>query len=187
MENNFLTERFCLDNFLPNTVDNFDKLPKRCKEIFFQILHPDCPYHRLFSDGFMQTYMKAFDFDYSGCKTEAEIVFYFCHEILLCNFPIKHSGISIKKHPEIIANDKKYDFAFCFENGTPNKLLVECNGYDTFNSKGKKPDSKRDKEIKDLGYEIITYSEYQIIENPFQCVMRATDTFINNQKINQRR
>lgn len=159
-------------------VDNFDAMPRRCKELLFDIMFSTDDV-QILKKGIVEDIFGLYFFDFSSCDNDCEKIFNFAYDIVWSNFRKKLGTFMLEYHPVIDIDNKKIFFNFMFKPTEDNKktLLIDCNGYDYFKSKGKKPDAKQDDKIRKAGYEIIHFSESEIYNNPILCVVSTVDTY----------
>lgn len=146
-------------------VENFDKLPTQCKELFFRALFVD------YTDGIpFGEFLNAYDLDYSYCESPIEIMLGMALDIVGFTTPI-YNKVCCESQTEIVAeNGKKYRADFLvFINNKKNALIVECDGHE-FHEKTKEQvnyRNQRDYDLKASGYDILHYSGSRIYANPF--------------------
>lgn len=165
----------------------FDKLPQRCKEIFFEYLRFGLS-HENINKADIFTEVCGF-FISEECKSPIEQLFDFAFRIV--NF--MHEGhndspeIELTPQYKIKANGKKYYADFFYDSDYPNteygkykgknhlKLIIECDGHD-FHEKTKEQvahDNERDFNLKVSGYDILHYSGSQIHNDPLGCAFEV--------------
>ena len=168
----------------------FNELPQRCKEIFFEYIG-DC------IDGITQKDDGGLLFPYivgfwlpEEISSPIEKIFYFAFDII--NFDREgadNPGLFFDPQVEIHANGKRYFADFVFDyygDGNPGyylepenklKLIVECDGHE-FHEKTKEQvqhDNERDYDLKMAGYDVLHYSGSQIYNDPFKCAKEVYD------------
>lgn len=155
----------------------FEKLPQRCKEIFFEFL--SCEYD---FDGDKAFFVDVGELYCEDCQSPIEQIFKLAYEIT-CFTKLKSSAniLSIYPQAEIIANGHKYyaDFLFDTDECTfknpegikPYKLVIECDGHE-FHEKTKaqvKKANERDMDLKLADFDVLHFSGSQIYNEPFKC------------------
>lgn len=150
---------------------NFNKLPDKCKDLFFECLDPMSEKHQLFySNLYYLTVMR--EFDYSECKSAIETIFFFAWDLVMTKN--NHLGIYANPQYEINTNNRRFyaDFMIISE-GYENEveIIVECDGYDYHSSKEQiKRDNERDMILKTAGYDVVRFTGSQIFNDPIKCV-----------------
>lgn len=165
----------------------FDKLPQRCKEMFFEYLSFSFPAKN--DDKSMIVDVCSFDTNF--CESPIEAIFNFAMEIMLFDRADEVPQLYIEPQYEIIANGKNYRSDFCFDtqNGFDEeyryeneyKLIIECDGHN-FHEKTKeqvKYNNERDFNLKQAGYDVLHFSGSQIYNEPFPCANKTIDYILS--------
>lgn len=165
----------------------FDKLPQRCKEMFFQFLNQSD-----ISATDKINCLQVLNFYCDDCESPIEQMLTFAFEIIaFCRGGLA-SGMYLIPQYEIDTGKRlcRADFVFdtneCESPYThfekPFKLVIECDGHD-FHEKTKaqvKKDNERDMAIKMAGYDILHFSGSQIYNEPFKCAKSVIDYILLN-------
>lgn len=160
----------------------FDKLPQRCKEMFFEFLNDTS-----IREKERAMFPCVCSFDYSECESPIEVIFAFSFEIVaFCNGDFSSSMYLIPQY-EIDTKTKRYRVDFVFDTNECEspyihfeksfKLVIECDGHD-FHEKTKaqvKKDNERDMALKMAGYDVLHFSGSQIYNEPFECAKQVLD------------
>lgn len=154
----------------------FDKLPQRCKEIFFEYMSNYYP--SISDDKSMLLEILPLDNVY---ESPIEQIFDFTYHILLFDRGLEIPYIYIEhQYPIYTKNhnyradfyfDTEYEFKFHYKYEYNFKLVIECDGHD-FHEKTKeqvKYNNDRDYDLKNAGYDILHFSGSQIFNEPFKC------------------
>lgn len=173
---------------IPGQIESayFDKLPQRCKEMFFEFLSCEFCW-----DGDKAFFVDVGSFDFEECKSPIEKIFGFAFEIITFISGSPLDRIFIYPQEDIYINNKHYiaDFYFDTElclgdeykdNFNPLKLVIECDGHDTHNATKAqvKRGNERDYDLKMAGYDVLHFSGSQIFNEPFECA-KQTYNFIS--------
>lgn len=150
---------------------NFEKLPDKCKDLFFECFDPMSEIHGLYYPNLhCLTVMR--EFDYSECKSPIEKIFFFTWDLVTTRY--FYDGIYVYPQYEINVNNKQFfaDFMIFSENYKNDvKIIVECDGYDYHSSKEQiKKDNERDIILKTAGYDVVRFTGSQIFNDPIKCV-----------------
>lgn len=167
----------------------FDKLPQRCKEIFFEFIDYDFDMPLKSSHKLMA--LSLIDFDYSHCESPIEMIFNFAYDLINLSREDGDCIFSLYPQEEIKIDNKKYraDFLFdsteyedVFEKEIKSfKLVIECDGHE-FHEKTKSQvalRNNRDMDLKKLGYDILHFSGSQIFNEPFKCANDTLDYILS--------
>lgn len=164
----------------------FDKLPPRCKEMFFEFLSCDFPY-----DGNKAFFIDVGQLYNEECESPIEQIFSLAYEIISFVSPPTEYSMNLICQHDISANGNKYRVDFCFdpsyfEEGydKPFKLVIECDGHD-FHERTKAQvvkGNKRDYDLKMAGYDVLHFSGSQIFNEPFQCAKETYDYILEKLK-----
>lgn len=162
----------------------FDKLPQRCKEIFFEFLLT----HNFRNN--KDKLLEVLDLSCAGCQSPIEQIFRFSYELILFErFESGDMWLSIYPQEEIIANGHRYiaDFLFyteflddgkgTFDSYKPLKVVIECDGHD-FHEKTKEQVTRNNQRNYDLnyeGYEVVHFSGSEIVNAPLSCAIKTYD------------
>lgn len=163
-------------------LDDFLKLPRRCQELFFEMMERSTTKFNNEYNPYMQFYINGFNYD--NCDSPIEKIFAFAFDIVL--FAYEEDNFYLDPQAKIIANGKTYYADFLFDTAHYSeeleiendfKLIVECDGheYHKLTKRQVKHDNERDMDIKIAGYDVLHFSGSQIYENPEKC---AQDTFL---------
>lgn len=161
----------------------FDRLPQRCKEIFFEFLSCEFPY-----DGNKAFFVDVGELYCEDCKSPIEQIFKLAFEIICFTKSARPTDyLWLYPQAEINIGEKKYVVDFLFDtnecdfqdrgNHKPFKLVVECDGHE-YHAKTKaqvKRDNQRDYDLKLAGYDILHFSGSQIFNEPFKCAEETID------------
>ena len=173
-----------------SVLNDFSKLPNKCKEMFFQYLEES---EKSGFDGYLHFYVSGMD--YSECKSPIEIIFYMAFRIISYDYGI---GFELIPQHEIIADDKRYvaDFVFYekendifgfgrYKSKNDFKLVIECDGYEYHNSTKEQVayDNQRDFNLKMAGYDVLRFSGSEIFDNPWKCALKAYAYIRNRVKV----
>ena len=153
----------------------FDKLPPRCKELFFQFLNDSN-----IPEKYRANFCHVNAFYYDECESPIEVILNFAFDMVA--FCTEGYGSSIYLIPqyEVVANGKNYRIDLFFDSNEcespfahfkPYKLAIECDGHD-YHEKTKaqvKKNNQRDLDLKMEGYDIIHFSGSQIYNEPLKC------------------
>lgn len=150
---------------------NFEKLPDKCKDLFFECFDPMSEIHGLYYPNlYYLTVMR--EFDYSECKSPIEKIFFFTWDLVTTRY--FYDEIYVYPQYEINVNNKRFfaDFMIFSENYKNDvKIIVECDGYDYHSSKEQiKKDNERDMILKTAGYDVVRFTGSQIFNDPIKCV-----------------
>lgn len=167
----------------------FDKMPQRCKEMFFEFLSYGFPCD--VSD--KATFVDIYTLYNEECKSPIEQIFSLAFDIVYFskNLDLK-TNIYLWPQVDIHINNKHYVADFYFdtdeigdidakEKFNPLKLVIECDGHETHNSTKAQvaKDNRRDYDLKMAGYEVLHFSGSQIYNEPFKCAEETLDFIVS--------
>ena len=154
----------------------FDKLPQRCKEIFFEYMSNYYP--SISDDKSMLLEILPLDNVY---ESPIEQIFDFAYQILIFDrggtipdlFLESQEWITVanKDYRADFYYDTEYNFKCHYKCEHDFKLIIECDGHN-FHEKTKKQvkyNNERDYNLKNAGYDILHFSGSQIFNEPFKC------------------
>lgn len=169
---------------------NFDKLPERAKEIFYEFLSYRFPYKCSNKTMFIEVA----NFYDEKCKSPIEHIFSLAFEIM--NF-VLHKGfiVDLTSQAEILTRNKCYIADFLFDTEEigdediikqckPYKLVIECDGHE-FHERTKeqvKKNNQRDYDLMMMGYEVLHFSGSQIYNEPFKCAQETLELIFSKIK-----
>lgn len=163
----------------------FDKLPQRCKEVFFEYLRYGLEHNDINkADIFVEVCGFALN---EECKSPIEEIFDFAFHIVNFMHEGKNGspGIEMDAQYTIEIEGKTYKADFFYDSDSPDnnymgfkgknhlKLVVECDGHD-FHEKTVEQvnrDNARDFYLQLSGYDVLHFSGSQIFDDPLQCAM----------------
>ncbi len=168
-----------LDKFEIITLENFKKLPERCKDLFFE-------YYVLTDE--INTYLMVYDFNYSECKSPIEILFKFAFDTLYIFNLKEFSKIQIYSQVEIKNKGKKYIVDFIMEYPddleTDYQMIIECDGHEYHSTKEQiEKDHERQNILEDAGYGFIRFSGTELYKDPIKCAKTAIKKFIREAEL----
>ena len=164
----------------------FDKLPQRCKEMFFEFLcNPDIDEHSKIM------YCMVGTFEYDLEESPIEIIFNFAFDLIGFSREGKEKCFYLLPQEEVQAGNKTYRADFLFDTDQcespydhfekPYKLVIECDGHE-FHEKTKaqvKKDNERDMALKMAGYDVLHFSGSQIYNEPFKCAEQVMEYILS--------
>ena len=166
----------------------FEKLPHRCKEMFFEYLWPT---DHIGLGRNKADFIGWFNFDYPECKNPIEVILNFAFDITV--FEQSEYWLHLYPQHSIKINEKEItvDFAFdtesedCLSEGSfkPFKLAIlcdECSTLDNIEEQTRKR-NEIDFALKFKGYEVLHFSESQIFEKPFTCAEKILYLIYKNE------
>lgn len=169
-----------MNEFLQREVEEFDRLPMRCKEMFFECLNDYSFPHETLTICCIPD---------KECNSPIEKIFYMSMNIVIIKY-----GIDMYLIPqyEVVTDTKKYitDFTFLYRESGSNEdysetnIIVECDGHN-YHKRTKEQisyENNRELEIKNKGYDIIHFSGSQIYNNPYGCAERTIDYILNKMR-----
>ena len=166
--------------------NEFEKLPTKCKEIFFDLMKYETNNTSL---GHIISYiaddLECGFFDY--CDSPIEKIFLLVMEIYICTHNVH---FEINPQCEIQTTKGKYiaDFLISFSDyyiatgyypKNNVEIIVECDGHE-FHEKTKeqvKRNNERDLALKKEGYEVLHFSGSQIYNDYAKCVKEVAEYF----------
>lgn len=168
--------------------EDFDKLPQRCKEIFFAYLAGFYPLRNFTTRA---DYLDFIGFSYEECKSPIEIIFNFAYDLMRFDGEDKYPCVELERQYEIEANGNRYiaDFAISKDNSyyqeydveNPLYLIIECDGHE-FHEKTKEQveyRNRRDLDLQMAGYDVLHYSGSQIYNEAIN-VAKRTILYMHN-------
>jgi len=165
----------------------FDKLPQRCKEMFFEYLNPFSPAKSKNKCNLIEV----MSLDYEFCESPIEIIFDFAYEVMMFDridevpqLYIEHQfPIYTEKHTyrADFYFDTEYEFKYHYMYENDFKLIIECDGHN-FHEKTKeqvKHNNERDYDLKNAGFDVLHFSGHQIYTEPFKCANKTIDYILS--------
>lgn len=160
----------------------FDKLPQRCKEMFFEFLNMDDV-----EDEDKVTFFRVAYWEYPNSESPIETILDFAFDLLtFSDRDKKTEWLFLNSQYEVEAEGKKYRIDLMFDSEecenphvkySPYKLAIECDGHD-FHEKTKEQVRKRnqrDMNLKKSGIDVTHFSGSQIYNDPFGCAKELID------------
>lgn len=160
----------------------FDKLPQRCKEMFFEFL----AMNDISAEDRVLFFQVAY-WNYSDHESPIEIILHFAYDLLIfCDKDKETEWLFLSSQYEVELDGKNYRIDLMFDssecenpNATykPYKLAIECDGHE-FHEKTKeqvKRRNQRDLVLKRNGIDVIHFSGSQIYNDPFTCAKEVID------------
>ena len=153
-------------------IKNFDALPDRCKELFFTTIIPGNCYCERFKETMLTTFIPLTEFGFGDCKTPYETIFAFAFN--LCSLHYRTDAIC-HVHSDIYYNCLPYNVDFeivPFLNDKRRKVVVEI---------GNK--NKYEKYFKKLDYDVVTFKNAEVYNNPIYCAEKIIKKFDSRKAI----
>lgn len=160
--------------------EDFEKLPTKCKELFFDALRKNNNFCSRIIDDIENDF-------FIQCDSPIEQIFLFTMELYMCTHNVH---FEIYPQYEIQTIKRKYiaDFLISFgdyyiatgyypENNV--EIIVECDGHE-FHEKTKeqvRKNNERDLALKKAGYDVIHFSGSQIYNDYAKCVTEVAEYF----------
>jgi very-short-patch-repair endonuclease len=169
---------------------NFEKLPDRCKELFFQFFHPYSPLYE-FNNNIFKLTMRT-ELDYEECKSPIETIFNFAFDIYHYCILDNHAVYDMSRQEPIEIDGKTYIVDFLIEQDSVEdidyKLVVECDGYEYHSTKEQiQKDNDRDIALKTAGYDVVRFTGSQIFNTPMQCAAKVLNLLETMAKVYRKR
>ena len=166
----------------------FDKLPQRCKEMFFEFLSCEFPYDVKSKEFFVDIcpiYVEE-------CKSPIEQIFIMAFNMVAFSKYFNYATyVNLYPQEDIYVNGKHYVADFLFDTDfidvedhekkiNPFKLVIECDGHETHHSTKEqvKKDNERDFNLKKAGYDVLHFSGSQIFNEPYKCAEEVLDYIV---------
>lgn len=163
---------------------NFDKMPQRCKELFFEF----CCTCALENQGASEIFVEVSGFYIpEECQSPIEQILYFAFQIVsFLRDKDNQPSFYLVPQVEIMANNHRYfaDFMFEYEPKEMDlepanevQLIIECDGHEFHKATKEqiKHDNERDYDLKMAGYDVLHYSGSQIFNDPIKCANEIYD------------
>jgi hypothetical protein len=172
---------YCLKGVISLSLyEDFEKLPTKCKEIFFDALRYNNNFYFCILDDMENNY-------FNQCDSPIEQIFLFVMEMYRGTHTV-HFEIYPQYSVQVDKKEYIADFLIRFsdyyraldyypENDI--EIIVECDGHD-FHEKTKeqvKKNNERDLALKKAGYEVLHFSGSQIYNDYKKCVSEVADYF----------
>jgi len=160
--------------------EDFNKLPRKCQEMFFQVLNCTRDYSVFDIVGFYNDF----------CESPIEQIFSMAFNII--NFLYYNDILRLDEQAEINTGKKTYRVDFLFDSQgefsdfytcqNNFKLVIECDGHEFHHATKEqvKRDNERQMNLKKAGYDIIRFSGTQLYEDPWKCAEDAIEYILSN-------
>lgn len=165
----------------------FDKMPQRCKELFFEYM-----FNTDIDINAKEMFFRVGNFSYEYVESPIEHIFNFAFDLLEFAREGATQYIYLLSQEEITVNGKTYRADFLFDSNEcespyshfpkPFKLVIECDGHD-YHERTKaqvKKANERDLALKMAGYDVLHLSGSQIYNEPFECARKVMDYILLN-------